>query len=66
MTECVSYAPNRIYFSHLPAASGSSMDEFLTVLEQVPNAEPFMPPDAEQFAEMIAAMGEAQQSGAAT
>ena len=57
--------PSRIYSSHLPAASGASLEDFLTVLEQVPDAEPFMPPDAEQFAEMIAAMGEAQQSGAA-
>lgn len=57
--------PSRIYSSHLPAASGASLEDFLTVLEQVPDAEPFMPPDAEQFAEMIAAMGEAQQSRAA-
>jgi len=54
--------PSRIYSSHLPAASGESLEDFLTVLEQVPDAEPFMPPDSEQFAEMIAAIAEAQRS----
>jgi glyoxylase-like metal-dependent hydrolase (beta-lactamase superfamily II) len=61
--------PTRIFSSHLPAASGTSLEEFLRVLEQVPDAEPFMPPDSEQFAQMIAAMAEMQrgeQTGAAT
>ncbi len=52
--------PRRIFSSHLPAASGTSLEQFLTVLETVPDAEPFMPPDSEQFAQMIAAMAEAQ------
>ncbi|MGH8893356.1 MAG: hypothetical protein ACRDWY_08645, partial [Actinomycetes bacterium] len=46
---------------HLPAADGTSMEAFLKVLETVPDAEPFMPPDAEQFAQMIAAMAAEQQ-----
>lgn len=53
--------PTRIFSSHLPAASGTSMDDFLDVLAMVPDAEPFMPPDAEQFAQMIEAMAAAQQ-----
>jgi hypothetical protein len=53
--------PTRIFSSHLPAASGTSLEEFLGVLQQVPDAEPFMPPDSEQFAQMIAAMAEIQR-----
>src|SRR5918998_319567 len=53
--------PRRIFSSHLPAASGTSLEEFLKVLESVPDAEPFMPPDSEQFAQMIAAMAEMQR-----
>ncbi|HEX2074828.1 MAG TPA: MBL fold metallo-hydrolase [Geodermatophilus sp.] len=52
--------PTRIYSAHLPAASGTSLEEFLEVLEAVPDAEPFMPPDSEQFAQMIAAMAQAR------
>ena len=33
------------------------------MLEQVPTAERFVPPDAEQFAEMIKAMAEMQRAG---
>jgi glyoxylase-like metal-dependent hydrolase (beta-lactamase superfamily II) len=54
--------PTRIFSSHLPAADGTSMEDFLTVLETVPDAERFMPPDAEQFGQMIAAMT-AEQHG---
>lgn len=53
--------PTRIFSSHLPAASGTSTEDFLRLLETVPDAEPFMPPDAEQFAQMIAAMATEQQ-----
>ena len=53
--------PSRIFSSHLPAADGTSLDEFLTILEMVPDAEPFMPPDAEQFAALIEAMAAEQQ-----
>ena len=55
--------PRHIFSSHLPAASGSSLEEFLRVLQQVPTAERFVPPDAEQFAEMIKAMAELQRAG---
>ncbi len=53
--------PSSIFSSHLPAASGTSLEEFIKVLETVPDAEPFMPPDAEQFVQMIDAMGQLQQ-----
>jgi hypothetical protein len=48
--------PTRIFSSHLPAASGTSLERFLGVLETVPDAEPFVPPDREQFAQMVQAM----------
>ena len=53
--------PTRIFSSHLPAASGTSLEAFLEVLETVPDAEPFMPPDSHQFAQMIMAMAEIQR-----
>jgi glyoxylase-like metal-dependent hydrolase (beta-lactamase superfamily II) len=53
--------PARIFSSHLPAASGTSLEAFLKVLETVPDAEPFMPPDSSQFAQMIAGMAEMQR-----
>jgi hypothetical protein len=55
--------PRRIFSSHLPAASGTALEEFLGVLQQVPTAEPFVPPDSEQFAEMIKALAEMQRAG---
>ena len=33
------------------------------MLETVPDAEPFMPPDSEQFSQMIAVMAEKQRAG---
>lgn len=53
--------PTRIFSSHLPSADGTSLEEFLEVLEGVPDAEPFVPPDSEQFAQMIKALGEMQR-----
>ncbi len=54
--------PRRIFSSHLPAASGASLEEFLTVLQAVPDAEPFMPPDSVEFAQMIDAMTQMQRA----
>jgi hypothetical protein len=45
--------PQRILWSHLPAASGS-MDRFLKVLENLPEAEPFVAPDQAAFEQMLA------------
>ena len=48
--------PTRILSSHLPAASGTSLERFLQVLESVPDAEPALPPNQEEFMHMLAAM----------
>jgi hypothetical protein len=48
--------PTRILSSHLPAASGTSTERFLQVLESVPDAEPAVPPGHEEFAQLVAAM----------
>ncbi len=52
--------PARIFSSHLPAASGTSLERFLQVLESVPDAEPAVAPNHEEFAQMLAAMAAAQ------
>jgi hypothetical protein len=49
-------APTRILSSHLPAASGTSLERFLQVLESVPDAEPALPPNQEEFMHMLQAM----------
>lgn len=48
--------PSHIFSSHLPAATGSSLERFLQLLEAVPDAEPSMSPGQEDFAHMVAAM----------
>lgn len=48
--------PTRIFSSHLPAATGTSLETFLGRLESVPDAEPAVPPNSEEFAQMVAAM----------
>ena len=53
--------PTRIFSSHLPAADGTSLEEFIKILEAVPDAEPFMPPDAEQFIMLIEQMAAMQR-----
>lgn len=61
--------PTRIFSSHLPAASGTSLDRFLQVLESVPDAEPAIPPSHEEFQHMLAAMAASEaepQMAAAT
>lgn len=55
--------PSRIFSSHLPAAGGSSMDNFIKILEMVPDAEDQAPPSAEEFGMMIEAMTAEQQAG---
>ena len=42
--------------SHLPAAIGKT-DALLKIVESVPDAEPFVPPDHEAFAGIVAQMG---------
>lgn len=48
--------PTRIFSSHLPAASGTSLERFLQVLESVPDAEPATAPHHEEFTHMLAPM----------
>jgi flavorubredoxin len=55
--------PRKIFSSHLPAADGTSLEDFLTVLEKVPDAERFMPPDSHEFARMIEALTQMQREG---
>lgn len=50
--------PSQILSSHLPAANGTSLDRFLDVLASVPDAEPAVAPNDEEFAQMVAAMTE--------
>jgi len=53
--------PTRIFSAHLPAASGTHLEDFLSFLETVPDAEPFVPPNAEEFGHLIEAMTAEQQ-----
>ena len=48
--------PTRIFSSHLPAASGTSLENFLQIIESVPDVEPQLPPSHEEFSQMLAAM----------
>jgi glyoxylase-like metal-dependent hydrolase (beta-lactamase superfamily II) len=52
--------PSRILSSHLPAASGTSLDRFLEVLASVPDAEPAVAPNDEEFIQMVMAMTEVE------
>ncbi len=52
--------PSHILSSHLPAANGTSLERFLEVLESVPDAEPAVAPNDEEFAQMVAAITEMQ------
>jgi glyoxylase-like metal-dependent hydrolase (beta-lactamase superfamily II) len=48
--------PSHIFSSHLPAASGMSLEKFLGILETVPDAEPFVGPNYEEFGHIVAAL----------
>ncbi|MFW3170730.1 MBL fold metallo-hydrolase [Geodermatophilus sp. CPCC 206100] len=55
--------PRRIFSSHLPAADGTALEDFLAVLQQVPSAEHFVPPNSDEFAQMVTALTEMQRAG---
>ena len=55
--------PTTILSSHLPAASGVSLERFIGILETVPDAEPAQAPSADEFAMIVKAI-EAMQAGA--
>lgn len=48
--------PTQILSSHLPAASGTSIENFLQVLESVPDAQPAVAPSHEEFGHILAAL----------
>ncbi|MFC7490530.1 MULTISPECIES: MBL fold metallo-hydrolase [unclassified Knoellia] len=48
--------PSRIFSSHLPAASGTSLEQFLEVLASVPDATPVPAPSHTEFTAMIEGM----------
>ena len=48
--------PSQILSSHLPAAKGTSLEQFLEILESVPDAEPAVAPNQEEFGFMLEAM----------
>jgi glyoxylase-like metal-dependent hydrolase (beta-lactamase superfamily II) len=49
--------PSAIFSSHLPAASGQSIDQFVKVIESAPTGEPFIAPDQEAFDAIVAGLG---------
>lgn len=49
-------APSRIFSSHLPAANGASLEQFLGVLQSVPDVAPAVPPSQEEFGHLVAAI----------
>ena len=49
-------SPNMILSSHLPAATGTC-ESFLGIVRSLPDAEPIVAPDNEQFQQMLAMMG---------
>jgi flavorubredoxin len=55
--------PTHVLSSHLPLATGR-VDTLLKVLESVPEAAPFVPPDHVGFAEIVAQMGPPPSPGA--
>ena len=60
-----SIQPSRIFSSHLPAASGTSLEAFLDIVQSVPDADPFIPPNQDEFMQLVAAMMASQTPPAA-
>ncbi len=61
-----SLEPSQIFSSHLPAASGASLDQFLQVLEMLPDAEPFVDPNYEEFGHLVPALSGVPRDGSLT
>lgn len=57
--------PTRIFSSHLPAASGASLERFLDVLASALGADPIEAPSHAEFTAMIAAMQTDMEAAAA-
>jgi hypothetical protein len=60
LDEVTRLEPKRIMSGHLPAAVGR-IDEFLELVASVPDAEPFVPPDAAAFNAILAGIGRAEK-----
>ncbi len=58
-------APSRIFSSHLPAATGASLDSFLDVLAGAPGATPPPAPSHVEFTAMVEAMQADMEAAAA-
>ena len=54
--------PQRILSAHLPPALGR-LEELLTIMSSVPDADPFQAPDAAAFAEIATALAAEHASG---
>jgi flavorubredoxin len=59
VAELARLAPSTILGSHLPAASGASMDRFTRILESVPAGPEFVPPDQQAFDAIVAGLASA-------
>lgn len=57
--------PTRIYSSHLPAASGASLEQFLDVLGSAPDATPLEAPSHAESVAMVDAMQAEMEAAAA-
>jgi hypothetical protein len=51
------FEPSAVLSSHLPAASGSSLERMLANLETAPASSPFVGPDQAALEQMLASMG---------
>jgi hypothetical protein len=51
------YGATHVLSSHLPAASGTSLDRMLDSLVHATAADPFVGPDQVAFEQMLATMG---------
>ena len=56
MDEIRQLHPDHVLSSHLPAASGGTLDRLLRSLETVPAASPFVGPDQAALEQMLGAM----------
>jgi hypothetical protein len=50
-------SPSHVLSSHLPAASGTSLDRMLTSLDAARAASPFVGPDQAALEQLMASMG---------
>jgi hypothetical protein len=56
LDDVVRMQPSTILSSHLPAAGGHCTDRFIELLGTLPDVEPFLAPDHEDFGHMVAAL----------